>query len=303
MEDLGNICLKRNAASPTLKIAQFTDLHHWPAGVTTFVARGREIKFEKENYSAEKTVQLITHTLTVPENNDLDLAIFTGDIIDGRPFKNLPADSFLEAFQELIAPLNEREIPWLFLPGNHDDDESPWERGDLLKLFQLEGCLTPTASSFNFTFTLSKMTSDGESNRVRLWIFDSGGNHENKALRYHTFEKESVLGYELQSKQFQEALGEAEPRTVSREYARGLAYFHIPLPEYEGLVPVNGMNGLFDAAVLGEKIPWAFNNFLGIAFLKLFRFDRVTGCSKLNSGLFEKMKQLGNIQATFCGHE
>ena len=60
---------------------------------------------------------------------------------------------------------------------------------------------------------------------------------------------------------------------------------------------------LFEAAILGNKIPQAFNNAFGIWLIRKLGWDRATGCSKLNSGLFGKMKAAKNILATFCGHE
>ena len=234
MEDLGHFVLPTNGSS-SLKIAQFTDLHHFPKHVTSHFAAGRMINFEAENYSSRKTIELIRHV--VEHNPDLDLAIFTGDIIDGRPFKNEDPKSFMEAFSELLVPLNgennlKKTVPWIYLPGNHDDDESPWTRKDLLELFSLPGALTPRAAGFNFTFTVSKVSSK----KVRLWIFDSGGNHEIPRYRYHTFDKETVQAYEKLSAALKEIRNEDE-------YNLGLAYFHIPMPEYNGLDPVNGVNG------------------------------------------------------------
>ena len=194
MEDLGHFELATNSSN-TLKIAQFTDLHHFPKDATSFYIDGRTINFEAGNYSSRKTIQLIRHV--VERNPDLDLAIFTGDIIDGRPFKKEDSNSFVEAFSELISPLNgenalKKTVPWIFIPGNHDNNESPWTKKDLLELFTLPGALTPRAAGFNFTVTVSK----GSSKKVRLWIFDSGGNHENPRYRYETFNEKTVEAYE-----------------------------------------------------------------------------------------------------------
>ena len=234
MEDLGHFELATNSSS-TLKIAQFTDLHHFPKDATSFYVDGRTINFEAGNYSSRKTIQLIRHV--VERNPDLDLAIFTGDIIDGRPFKKEDPNSFVEAFSELISPLNgenalKKTVPWIFIPGNHDNNESPWTKKDLLELFSLPGALTPRAAGFNFTVTVSK----GSSKKLRLWIFDSGGNHENPRYWYETFNEETVEVYEKLSISLKEF-------RKKDEYNLGLAYFHIPLPEYNGLDPVNGVNG------------------------------------------------------------
>jgi hypothetical protein len=65
-------------------------------------------------------------------------AILSGDIIDGRPFgkeettnsKNDVDKAVLwrESMCEVLKPIQDAGVPWSFVPGNHDDDHSPWER-------------------------------------------------------------------------------------------------------------------------------------------------------------------------------
>lgn len=287
MEDLGNFELNSENGTKKIKIAQFTDIHHFPSTVKHFEAKRRVVDMEKEDYSTQKNIELIEHVADV--NEDIDLAIFTGDILDGRPHKDMEVNSFIASITELIEPLNARNIPWIFLPGNHDDDGSPWKREDLLQVFKLPGCLTPSALNFNFTLTVSKENSK----RLRLWVFDSGGNHEDPKVMYETFEEETVKEFVKLSSR----------KKSDNEYSKGLVYFHIPLPEYGGLTPVAGVNGLFSAAVSGGLVPWFLNHSFGYSLIRLLGMDRVVGSSKLNSGIFNKFVESNRVLATFCGHE
>jgi len=82
-----------------------------------------------------------------------------------------------------------------------------------------------------------------------------------------------------------------------------LAYFHIPLPEYEGVVPLVGKNALFKAALIGGKVPFPFNYPPLLWIIPLLGKDLVAGCSRLQSGLFDAFNDNGNVLATFCGHD
>ena len=53
-----------------------------------------------------------------------------------------PKELLLEIFLDVIQPLLKFGIPWTFTPGNHDDDEAPWARKDLLSIFTLPGCVS-----------------------------------------------------------------------------------------------------------------------------------------------------------------
>jgi hypothetical protein len=142
------------------------------------------VHFAKEGYSSRRGSELIA---SLAASVRPDLVIFTGDIIDGRPFGAAAAasssagkDSWREPFLALLQPLLEADppIPWTFCPGNHDDDGSPWSRQDLLKVFRLPGCLTPDATEFNFTFTCGFLRQATAGDSIRLWVFDSGGNNK-----------------------------------------------------------------------------------------------------------------------------
>jgi hypothetical protein len=194
MECLEHKHLPSRRADGRLRILQLTDIHQFPLGTTFWTnGRGRRVDLRAEGYSAERNTALVA---TLAATVDPDLVIFTGDIIDGRPFGALASGagkhSWRPAFEGLIAPLQASTppIPWTFCPGNHDDDDSPWDRADLLEIFRLPGCLTPEAQSFDHTLTVGLGPTADSAPSVRLWLFDSGGNDSH--TRYGTFQPATV---------------------------------------------------------------------------------------------------------------
>mmetsp|Transcript_11442 Transcript_11442/g.18635 ORF Transcript_11442/g.18635 Transcript_11442/m.18635 type:complete len:275 (-) Transcript_11442:1355-2179(-) len=200
--------------------------------------------------------------------------------------------TFRTVMMDVLKPIIEREIMWTFVPGNHDDDHSPWTREDLIEIYSLPFCVSAKAKTFNHTFTLGHTAEPCADSSVRIWLFDSGANSDDPKLRYTTFSAESIEGYVRMSSD--PSLG---PSAV------GLAYFHIPLPEYEGVVPCCGKNALFDAGLAGGLVPFPFNYQPFTFLVRLLGRDLVAGCSRLNSGAFEAFSKQGNILATFCGHD
>ena len=166
-------------------------------------------------------------------------------------------DGWRAPFLALLEPLLQANppIPWTFCPGNHDDDESPWCRLDLLKVFSLPGCITPDATSFNHTFTVGFAEYPDPACSVRLWIFDSGGNDPD--TRFGTVDASVVAGYQelVQSLSQDSPPSPAVPCAPPTRPLANLAYFHIPLPEYNNCTPIVGRYGLFDALVKAKMLP------------------------------------------------
>ena len=202
IQDLGHIQLqpRKRTNSNDLRILQLTDMHLFPPKDTTWILgddkNNRVVDFIKDDYDPgnKKAVKLVKKLIS---SANPDLVIFTGDIIDGRPHKR--RGGWRDTFGPIIEPLLKAKppIPWTFCPGNHDDDNSPWTRKDLLQIFKLRGCATPNCVSFNHTFTVSIGTEENPhsepSTSTRLWLFDSGGNHPK--TRYDPFPKNIVKDY------------------------------------------------------------------------------------------------------------
>ncbi|CAJ1393182.1 unnamed protein product [Effrenium voratum] len=286
MEDLGHVPLPNNAsAGGGVRVLQLTDVHRFPAGCRYWdCPKGRRVEMEP-GYSTSGDVAILEAALS---NAAVHFVVLTGDILDGRPFGALgDRSAWRPALEQLLAPIQRAGLPWTFVPGNHDDDESPWSREDLLKIYDLPGCASKGAMSFNHTMTIG-FGAEADEDALRLWFFDSGGNSPDPEIRYGTFGADCVRGFE-------DLAARLPPKTP------GLAFFHIPLPEYGGLTPLHGTQGLFDSALRAGMVPrpWCWVPSL----VRALGFHRAVGCSKLNSGIFDAFVRSGQIKATFCGHD
>mmetsp|Transcript_30641 Transcript_30641/g.74653 ORF Transcript_30641/g.74653 Transcript_30641/m.74653 type:complete len:237 (+) Transcript_30641:238-948(+) len=161
-------------AGAPIRILQITDTHLFPDGVVTFKTPKRTVDMKKENYSNETAERMLK---ILVEKVKPDIVIFTGDIIDGRPFGEHKRSDFVETFEKFLRPVIDTKIAWSFTPGNHDDDGAPYSRKDLLKLYELPCCLSAGAKTFNHTVLVGPSAKEC----VRLWFFDSGENADERS--------------------------------------------------------------------------------------------------------------------------
>lgn len=298
-EDLGIVELATEEDNPSssIRILQITDLHMFPRECRAF--EGIPLL---DSY--DECIQLIA---TLVEVTKPDVIILTGDIIDGRgPWNS--SDRVTETVQHIVVHF--RGIPWAFLPGNHDDDHSPWTRAELTRIFQLQGCLQRKARGFHHTVLLTKRSRSSLDNkdssrdvtRVRLHMFDSGGNHPNEKIMYYCTPAKAIDGFTRAVQKQAASAHDNDEADVT-----GLVYIHIPTPEYQGLDPVVGKNRLFEAAVMAGKLPPPLDKLVWL--IKLLKKDRIAGCTRgQDTGLFSALVHANDhynagIASVFCGHD
>jgi hypothetical protein len=140
---------------------QVTDLHHFPAGALSFETKGRVVDFARDGYSNTRAIEVFELLLARLKPH---LVLFTGDIIDGRPFgaaaaaaksarlaeaagsgssalENELAEGWRGAMEVWVQVALKAGAQWAFVPGNHDDDHAPWPRSALLGILELPGCI------------------------------------------------------------------------------------------------------------------------------------------------------------------
>lgn len=194
-----------------------------------------------------------------------DLVIHTGDAIFGSPAE--------ASMRDILEPISRRKIPFAVTFGNHDDefDKTRKELYDIVKSIP-HSLISTTESIFgvtNYMLTLGPAGSDA-TDRV-LYLFDSNAYTTIDGMEgYDHIRIDQIEWYRQQSLKFTAGNG-GKPLP-------SLAFFHIPLPEHKEAARD-------DAAILtgtrGEVV-----------------------CSPdVNSGLFVSMKEMGDIQATFHGHD
>ena len=307
MEDLGHYDLPtRRPDDDGIRILQVTDNHLFPQAAVAWQASpkgkvaSRFVDFTAEGFSGAPEREVAMMRMLLAETQP-DLVVFTGDNVDGRPFGArysavppvpVPADPFelfVDAFMRILQPLLSctPPVPWTFCPGNHDDDQGPWSRAALLRVYSLPGCLTPCAASFDHTLTVSLVRGLYRRSRLRLWLFDYGAN--SKLTKVEPVHPAAIAGYESLS-----LSGSLAPSVTE------LAFFHVPLPEYACYRPLAGTQGLFDARTRVGVIPrpWCWLPRLA----RLVGRHQEVGCSLVNTGLFDALVRVGRVRATFCGH-
>jgi len=193
-----------------------------------------------------------------------DLIVITGDIIYGKPAK--------ESMETVIKLVSSKGKPFIALFGNHDDENglSRKELLDLIKSFpnNITYSIDGISGVTNCTFEIKNRNGK---DAFLLYCFDSNAYSQILGVKgYDIVRFDQIAWYREQSKAFKlKNNGDTIP---------ALAFFHIPFPEYA-------------QAAADERAP-----LIGT------RREYVT-CPNLNSGLFASMKEMGDVIATFVGHD
>lgn len=194
-----------------------------------------------------------------------DLVIFTGDVIYGKPAE--------ESYRTVLDIVEKRKIPFGVTFGNHDDEQG-LGREELLKMMQTYSYnLTSTVAGLSgvTNYILPLKSSDGKRIAEVLYVFDSHSYSKIDGVGgYDYIKPDQIQWYRDNSRIFLEANG-GKP-------VPSLAFFHIPLPEY------NYAASDETAVMFGTRME--------------------KSCApKLNSGLFTAMKEMGDVEGVFVGHD
>ncbi|NOU95857.1 metallophosphoesterase [Paenibacillus sp. LMG 31456] len=227
-------------------IVQFTDLH-WYNGDSNDL----------------RTQQFMSHVIDAEHP---DLIVITGDVIHKKE-TNEP----LAAFNDAVSTVVQCGIPWAFVYGNHEY-ESGIDPNQLAKLLeQLPNCLFELGpqtvqgiSNYVLRIQSSKSTDIG----AALYMLDSGAKTQHAFGGSAWFHRNQIDWYIRQSAAMAEEYGSTQ--------LPALAFFHIPLPEY---------NEIWDYGVC-----YGSNN-------------KGVSCPKINTGMFAAMFEMGDVMGTFVGHE
>ncbi|NQX66581.1 metallophosphoesterase family protein [Paenibacillus alba] len=231
----------------TFTIVQLTDLH---------------IGGDKDNEADLRTLALVRAVLVEEKP---DLIVYTGDLIS-----SYGAADPLASFRRAIAPAVESGLPWAHVFGNHDAEETVTREELMAAALKHSACYSQAGPEElsgvgNYTLTIQG-TQSGNSAAI-LYFLDSGAMAPDSIGGYAWIQADQIHWYKQQSLALRERSDAILP---------GLAFFHIPLPEYNDVWKVGKVSGIKNEDVC---------------------------CPKLNSGLFAAMAEMGDVMGTFVGHD
>jgi len=185
------------------KIVQFTDFH---------LISGKE--FAELNDSTYRLMR------TVISEENPDLVVLTGDIV--------VSGGAAQLWLEVVQPMTEAKVPFAVTFGNHDT-ETDISKPDILRLLQ--------KNKYNLTFNARKdlsgtgncslpvYSSKGKAIPWVIYLFDSNA-YTNDSTHgvYDWIKNDQIRWYRKQSAVYTRKQGKA---------VSALAFFHIPLPEFE----------------------------------------------------------------------
>lgn len=233
------------------RIAQLTDLH-WANGG------------EEDRQTQRLTDLVLDHARP-------DLAVLTGDVIAGGECYD-PAASWLNAVQ----PMEQRGIPWAAVFGNHDDEGS-LTRAQLLEVQRsCRYCLSDAGpeevtGAGNYALTVQAADS-GEFGAV-LYFLDSNSYAKGRFSGYGWFERDQIAWYLATAGRI---AGNRTPSFSSDDSIPALAFFHIPLPEFDDV--------------------WDFGTCYG------HKYEAVSA-PRINTGMFAAFCEAGDVMGVFVGHD
>lgn len=231
----------------TFRIVQFADVH-WTWGFGEDRKSGRLMR-------------------AVLDAETPDLVVYTGDnIVNGTllPYR---------ALRQVTEPCAERGIPWAAVFGNHDDEGNAGRQRQMRIMRSLPYCLASAGPAgvdgvSNYVLAVGA-SKDPASPAALLYFFDSLGYMQYQGeKKYNYIQPSQLQWYQKESRSF-------TGRNAGNPLP-ALAFFHIPLPEYD--------------------LAWESANVVGTK-------QEEVADSPVNSGLFKVMKEMGDMTGVFVGHD
>jgi len=223
---------------------------------------------------------------TLVDREDPDFIMFDGDVT-----WNLSTESDLSSFLEgLTGYIEEKEIPWAHVYGNHDDENNALSRKEQQKVYgSFRYCLSGNDDeniSGVSNYVLPVLSNDGERIAFNIWAIDSG-TYISEELKAQAMPKESIFkGYPFSSYAYVKTdqiiwyyQTSKMLEAINGQKIPAMMCMHIPLQE------------CYNAWMNREKIRWENE-----------RNEDFCG-SELNSGLFVAARDRGDVKAMVFGHD
>ena len=231
---------------------------------------------EKKDAKAFKTITAMV------EASKPDMIVVTGDVT--REKENFTAFKTFGTFME------ECNIPWAFVFGNHEGLDIAYEPGEVLdpeKIADKQTLSDYLESLDNCIYERGDENVDGMGNYyynvtdengkvITSLIMMDSHSYDEENEGYDHFHENQVEWYENTIKSIAKEVNGDETKVVP-----SLAFFHVPMQEYR--------TG-YDEAKGTDKRLWGC------------RFEG-EGCPAVDDQMFEKMVELGSTKGCFAGHD
>lgn len=228
------------------RIAQFTDIH-----------------WDQKSSNCAKTTAVIRQVIATERP---DIAILTGDIVTERPAR--------EGWQSIINIFEQAKLPFVVTMGNHDAEVMPKAEiyRQLMASPYYAGSRGPESVSGYGNCTIPIYASDPADKEAKAVLYCIDSNDYQSVKEYGEYDWihfDQIQWYRQTSNDY--------TRTNAGRPLPSLAFFHIPLREYNNVVIANQYLG----------------NYL----------DGEVCASKVNSGMFAAFLDCKDVMGVFCGHD
>ncbi len=233
------------------------------------------------------TIKLISLAL---DREKPDLVVLTGDQIQGYSACYLTkAQSKVEkVISDFISPMTERNIPFCFTYGNHDDDCKVSKKIQTEFYKSHKTCVygVPASEDDTGTYMLKIKDSENKQDILGVYIFDSGTSSNSinaKQLEWYKKERDSH-------------------KEKTGKYLPSIVFQHIPIPEFFGIIDKVSFFSKGRVEAYGKRR----NTF--------YRLDEETKAkggfmgeapspAGKNTAQFLALKEKGDIFALYAGHD
>ncbi|KAL1203966.1 putative inactive purple acid phosphatase 29 [Cardamine amara subsp. amara] len=265
----------RFSVNGEFKILQVADMH-FANGATTPCLN--VLPSQKAHCSDLNTTVFMSRVIAAEKP---DLIVFTGDNIFGFDVKDA-----VKSLNAAFAPAIASKIPWVAILGNHDQESTLTRQQLMNHIVKLPNTLSkvnpPEASHYidgfgNYNLQIHGAVDSSLQNKsvLNLYFLDSGDYSSVPYMEGYDWVKTSQqFWFDHTSKRLQREYN-AKPNPQAG-VAPGLAYFHIPLPEFWSFNSSNVTNGVRQEG---------------------------TYSASTNSGFFTTLVARGDVKSVFVGHD
>lgn len=241
----------------------------------------------KLNHNFDPTIWLVERAC---DAENPDIVMLTGDIV--LNYDN--AEDTKKMINALMNIFETRNIPVAVTFGNHDSEQGAMSREELMAYYNTFSCSVSVddgeAISGCGTYNIPVLSSDGESVKFNLWVFDSGDYDEEG--RYSCVKPDQIEWYKQTSDKLK---AENNGETVN-----SLVFQHIIVGEiYDVLLKSDSWKSYSYKHLYNKEVYYMFDpervNYGTI---------REYPCpGYFNYGQFEAMVEKGDVLAMFTGHD